>query len=390
MITIVHLITGLETGGAERVRSHLVASTNRDRFRSVVVSIREPGKMASAIVRAGVELETLRFRRGVPDPRGLCRLDRVLRELRPEILQTWLYHADFLGLLIRQLGHIPHLVWNIRCSDASLSPADIALRRMLSWCSPIPDAVVVNSRAGQHFHERIGYRPRCWEHIPNGFDTNELRPDREARSRIRAELAIDDETVVIGLPARYHPMKDHDTFLTAAAILTATRPEVRFALLGAGIEPSNRPLMKAIGGRGIADRVLLLGERDDMAAMYAAFDIATLSSAFGEGFPNVLGEAMASGLPCVATDIGDAAELLGRTGIIVPPRDPQALAAAWQKLIDLGAQERRLLGDQARQRIASDYGLGPTVARYEALYGDIAAQSEGLRARRIAAATSVQ
>jgi glycosyltransferase involved in cell wall biosynthesis len=388
MITIVHLITGLETGGAERVLSHLVASTNRDRFRSVVVSIRESGKMASAVARAGIELRTLGIPHGVPDPRGVFRLDSILREVRPEILQTWLYHADFLGLLARQLGPIPHLVWNIRCSDASLSPADIALRRVLSWCSPVPDAVVVNSRAGQRFHERIGYRPRRWEYVPNGFDTNELRPDPEARGRIRAELAIDEQTILIGLPARYHPMKDHDTFLTAAANLTATRPEVRFALLGAGTEPSNRALMKAIGSRGIPDRILLLGERDDMAEMYAAFDIVTLCSAFGEGFPNVLGEAMASALPCVATDIGDAAELLGGTGIVVPPRDPLALAAAWRKLIDLGVEGRRLLGDQARQRIIHDYGLGRAIARYEALYCDIVAQSEVLRARRVSTAAS--
>jgi len=354
----------------------------------VVVSIREPGKMASAIIRAGVELRTLRVGRSVPDPRGLLRLDRVLREVRPEILQTWLYHADFLGLLIRQLGRIPHLVWNVRCSDASLSRADIALRRMLSWCSRVPDAVVVNSRAGQHFHERIGYRPGRWEHVPNGFDTNELRPDPQARGRMRAALAIDDETILIGLPARYHPMKDHDTFLTAARILIATRPEVRFALLGAGIEPSNRALARVIESRGVADRVPLLGERDDMAGMYAAFDIATLCSAFGEGFPNVLGEAMASGLPCVATDIGDAADVLSGTGIIVPPRDPQALAAAWRKLIDLGAEGRRLLGDQARQRITRDYGLGSAIARYEALYSDIVARSEAFRTRRGSTAAS--
>jgi glycosyltransferase involved in cell wall biosynthesis len=253
---------------------------------------------------------------------------------------------------------------------------------MLSWCSPVPDAVVVNSRAGQHFHERIGYRPRRWEYVPNGFDTNELRPDCEARSHIRAELAIDEETILIGLPARYHLMKDHHTFLTATAILTATRPEVCFALLGAGIEPSNRALIKAVGGRGIADRILLLGERDDMAKIYTAFDIVTLCSAFGEGFPNVLGEAMASALPCVATDIGDAAELLGGTGIVVPPRDPQALADAWRKLIDLGAEGRRLLGDQARQRITRNYGLGPAIARYEALYSEIVAQSEAFGTRR--------
>jgi glycosyltransferase involved in cell wall biosynthesis len=388
MITIVHLITGLETGGAERVLADLVASTDRDRFRSVVVSIRNPGKMASAVVRAGVELRTLGIGRGMPDPRGVLRLDRMLREVRPEILQTWLYHADSLGLLARQLGRIPHLVWNIRCSDASLSPADIALRRLLAWCSRMPDAVVVNSRAGRRFHERIGYRPRRWEHIPNGFDTNEFRPDPEARGRVRAEFGIGDETIVIGLPARYHPMKDHDTFLDAAAILAAIRPQVRFALLGAGIEPANRALTKTVAGRGIADRVLLLGERDDMAEMYAAFDIATLSSAFGEGFPNVLGEAMATGLPCVATDTGDAAELLGRTGIVVPPRDPQALAAAWRKLVDLGAEGRRLLGDRARERIAREYCIGAAVARYEALYSDIVARSEVLRTRRVPTAAS--
>jgi glycosyltransferase involved in cell wall biosynthesis len=388
MITIVHLITGLETGGAERVLSQLVASTDRDRFRSVVVSIRKPGKMASTIVRANVELRTLGIRRGVPDPRGVFRLDSILREVRPEILQSWLYHADFLGLLARQLGHVHHLVWNVRCSDASLSPADIALRRLLAWCSRMPDAVVVNSRAGQRFHERIGYRPRRWEHVPNGFDTNEFRPDPEARRRIRAEFGIDDETIVIGLPARYHPMKDHDTFLGAAAILAAIRPEVRFVLLGAGIEPANRALAKTIARCGITDRILLLGERGDMAEMYAAFDIATLSSAFGEGFPNVLGEAMASGLPCVATDSGDAAELLGRTGIVVSPRDPGALAAAWRKLIDAGAEGRRLLGDEARERIAREYCLGAVVARYEALYSDIVARSEALHTRRVSTAAS--
>jgi glycosyltransferase involved in cell wall biosynthesis len=388
MITVVHLITGLETGGAERALSHLVASTDRDRFRSVVVSIRAPGRMASAVVRAGIELRTLGIRRGVPDPRGVFRLDSILRERRPEILQSWLYHADFLGLLAKQLGHVPHLIWNIRCSDAGLSPTDLALRRLLAWCSRMPDAVIVNSRAGRRFHERIGYRPRRWEHVPNGFDTNEFRPDPEARGRIRAEFGIDDETIMVGLPARYHPMKDHDTFLTAAAILTATRPKVCFALLGSGIEPANRVLAEAIAGRGIADRILLLGERGDMAEMYAAFDIATLSSAFGEGFPNVLGEAMASALPCVATDSGDAAELLGRTGIAVPPRDSQALAAAWRKLVDAGAEGRRLLGDQARERIARDYCLGAVVARYEALYSDIVARSEALHTRRVSPAAS--
>jgi glycosyltransferase involved in cell wall biosynthesis len=384
MVTIVHLITGLETGGAERMLSRLVACTDRDRFRSLVVSITGAGNMAPAVDRAGIELISLGIRRGVPDPRGLFRLGRILREVRPDILQTWLYHADFLGLVVKQLGYIPHLIWNVRCSDMSLASVSVVgggLRRLLSWCSTIPDAVIVNSRAGRLFHEQIGYNPRRWEHVPNGFDTDELRPNLGARRLLRAELGIDDETIVIGLPARYHPMKDHSTFLEAAATLAERRPEVRFALLGAGIEPSNRPLAKAITRHGISDHIRLLGERSDMAEVYAALDIATLSSACGEGFPNVLGEAMACGLPCVATDIGDALELLGPTGIVVPPCNPQALAASWLALIEIGAEGRRLLGSKARERIVRDYGLGVAVARYEALYDDIAAQSVASRDR---------
>jgi glycosyltransferase involved in cell wall biosynthesis len=382
MVTIVHLITGLETGGAERMLSRLVARTDRDRFRSLVVTITGAGNMAAAVDRAGIELISLGIRRGTPDPRGLFRLHRILREVQPDILQTWLYHADFLGLVVKQLGYTPHLIWNVRCSDmslASVSAVGGSLRRLLSWCSATPDAVIVNSRAGRRFHERIGYRPRRWEHVPNGFDTDELRPNLEARRHLRAELGIDDETIMIGLPARYHPMKDHSTFLEAAATLAAARPGICFVLLGPGIEPSNRSLVKAIGKRGLSDRIRLLGERNDMAEVYAALDIATLSSACGEGFPNVLGEAMACGLPCVATDIGDASELLGQTGIVVPPRDPHALAVAWRVLIEIGAQRRRSLGSKARVRIVQDYSLGAAVARYEALYDDIVAQSVASR-----------
>jgi glycosyltransferase involved in cell wall biosynthesis len=385
MLTIVHLITGLETGGAERMLSRLVTRTKRDRFRSIVVSITDGGNMAAAVDRADIELINLGVRRGMPDPRGLFRLNYILRKARPDVLQTWLYHADFLGLVVKQLGHIPHLVWNVRCSDmslASVSAVGSGLRRLLSWSSTIPDAVIVNSHAGRRFHERIGYRPRRWEHIPNGFDTDELRPNPEARGHLRAELGIDDETIVIGLPARYHPMKDHRTFLKAAEILAAAQPKVSFALLGAGIEPTNRALAKAIANRGLGDRLRLLGERNDMAEVYAALDIATLSSACGEGFSNVLGEAMACGLPCVATDIGDASELLGRAGIVVPPRDPQALAAAWQVLIKIGAGGRCSLGGEARARIVRDYGLGVAVARYEALYDDIATPNAGSRTGR--------
>jgi glycosyltransferase involved in cell wall biosynthesis len=375
MVTIAHLITGLETGGAERMLSRLIRRTARDRFRSVVVSITNAGTLGPSFGKAGIEIISLEMRRGMPNPYGLLRLARILRELHPDILQTWLYHADFFGLMAQRLANVPHLVWNLRCSDLALSPAAAGVRRILSWCSALPDVVIVNSRAGLSFHERIGYRPRRWEYVPNGFDTVEFSPDAAARERLRSELGIPADAVVIGLPARYHPMKDHGTFLNAAAAVAAERPGVCFLLVGPGTEPTNPALTKAIARLGLADRTRLLGERSDMPAFYAALDIASLSSAWGEGFPNVLGEAMACGVPCAATDGGDVRELLGDAGLVVPRGDPEALAGAWQALIAIGAEGRRSRGSEARARIVRDYELGVIAARYEALYTDIAARN---------------
>jgi len=369
MVTILHLITGLETGGAERMLVHLARRTDRRRFRSVVISMTGPGTMGPLLEAAGVTLRSLDLPRGVPDPRGIARLSRILRELRPDVLQTWLYHADLLGLIARWLGLVPHLVWGLQSSERG----DLAmLRRILAWSSSTPDAVVTASRAGELSHEGLGYRPRRWVHIPNAFDTAALRPDAEARRNGRAVLGIADDTIAILLPARYHPMKDHANFLAAAARLAAAHSNVLFAMAGAGTDPSNLDLAAAVAAHGLGGRALQLGDRRDIETLYLAFDIVTLSSAFGEALPMVLGEAMACGVPCVATDSGDAALIVGDTGIIVPPREPAALAAGWAKLIALGDEGRAALGTSARARIVEHYDLDRVVPRFEALYEEIA------------------
>jgi glycosyltransferase involved in cell wall biosynthesis len=369
MVTILHLITGLETGGAEGMLARLVTRTDRSRFRSVVVSMTDMGAVGPVIAGAGIAVETLGIRRGMIDPRGVSRLIRLLRRYRPDIVQTWLYHADLLGLIVDRLGYAPRLAWNIRCSDMA-GPG--AVRAILSRFSARPATVIINSHAGRRFHEGIGYHPRRWEYIPNGYDTALLRPDETARLRMRAALGIDPPASVIGMAARYHPMKDHANFLAAAARQAAARPDIVFVLLGAAIDSANRDLVRAIEAHGLMPRLRLLGERADMNAVYPALDILTLSSAYGEGFPNVLAEAMACGVPCVATDNGDAAEILGDTGIIVPPRDPQALAAGWHRLIALGPGGRRALGIRARARVVENYELNRIVPRFEALYNEIA------------------
>ncbi len=378
MITIMHLITGLEVGGAERMLMQVVSRSDRRRFRSVVVSMTGPGRMAPAIEAAGVTVRSLNLRRGIPDPRGILRLMRILREFRPAVLQTWLYHADLLGLIARRMGPRGPLIWNLRCSEM----VETRVARFLASCSTIPDGIIVNSQAGQRYHAAIGYRPRRWIMIPNGFDAAVFRPDPEARQRTRAELMIPEDTVAILLPARYHPMKDHANFLAAAAHLANRYANVQFALAGTGTGPSNQHLSEAVGAHGLATRVRLLGERPSLEALYPAFDIVSLSSAFGEGFPNVLGEAMACAVPCVATNIGDAGVIISDCGILVPPRDPEALAASWQRLIELGSEGRAKLGRRARRRIVEYYDLARAVRRFEALYEEFvkraAAETEGI------------
>jgi glycosyltransferase involved in cell wall biosynthesis len=217
--------------------------------------------------------------------------------------------------------------------------------------------------------------------IPNAVDTAALRPDPEARRHGRAMLAIPDDAVAILLPARYHPMKDHGNFLAGAARLAPAHPNLLFAMAGAGADPSNLDLAAMVAAHGLAQRALLLGDRRDIETLYPAFDIVTLSSAFGEALPMVLGEAMACGVPCVATDSGDAALIVGDTGIIVPPRDPAALAAGWAQLIALGDAGRVALGARARDRILEHYGLDRVVPRFEAFYEEIAAKDAAAERR---------
>jgi glycosyltransferase involved in cell wall biosynthesis len=206
--------------------------------------------------------------------------------------------------------------------------------------------------------------------IPNGFDTDLFRPDRRARDRIRGELGLGQQAVAVGLVARYHPVKGHAVFLEAAAMLGSARPEASFVLAGPGVGPENRELSERIGGLGLGDRVHLLGERRDVAALMAALDVGCLASE-AEGFPNAVGEAMAAGLPCVVTDVGDASFLVGEAGVVVPPRDAAALAAGLVRLLDLGPEGRQRLGEAGRRRVARHFSLAAMLDRYDHLYRDL-------------------
>jgi glycosyltransferase involved in cell wall biosynthesis len=214
--------------------------------------------------------------------------------------------------------------------------------------------------------------------IPNGTDVATFRPDPMARAAVRRELNLPEGAPLIGLVARFDPQKDPRNFVQAAARLHARRPEAQFLLCGHGMNWDNPALVRWIEGGGIRDRCYLLGRREDIPRLTAALDVATSSSAT-EGFPNVLGEAMACGVPCVATDVGDSAVIVGNTGHVVPPHTPGALADAWARLLDMPARERRDLGMRARERVASSFSIDSVVERYEALYRGLTSTSRECR-----------
>lgn len=388
-VRILHLITDLHIGGAENMVAKLVGAMDRERFENIVVSMTDGGALWPVIEQADVKVRSLNMRRGVPNPIAVLRLQRLLRTERPDILQTWLYHADLLGLLTRGRARIPRLAWNLRGSHLELSKFSALLVRALARLSHLPDVVIFNSQAGRRVHERMGYRPRRWEFIPNGVDLEEFRPNAEARTRLRADLGLCANALLIGLVARYDRMKDHANFLNAAGILAKTCTDASFALVGRGIDDTNDKLRVAIAANGLEGCVFLLGERRDVPEITAALDIATSSSS-GEGFPNAVGEAMACGIPCVVTDVGDSRLIVDDTGRVVPAKDSRGLAAAWRDLIEIGAESRANLGSAARRRIRKHYNLSAIIRRYEDLYEELTEDAQPHQRVRSCAANQHQ
>ncbi len=358
-------------GGGEQNLCSLVTSLDRSCFHNMAVSMTTMGPVGDIIRQNGIEVHALGMPKGLPDPRGILRLGRLVRRFEPDVIHAWMYHANLLGLLFMRKRAV---VWGIMCSYLDLGKYGLVYGltvRAGAALSGLPHAVVANSHAGRKIHDDLGYRPRRWEVIPNGFDTDTFRPDPQARSRVRSHLGIPLDAPVIGLIARFDPMKDHSTFFTAVRMLSKARPDARFLLAGRGVTWENHQIRQWAGDMERSGRIILMGERPDIPGILPAIDI-SCSSSYGEGLPNAIGESMAAGIPCVVTDVGDSAALVGDTGIVIPPKDPHALCEALQRLIAAGEDFRTTLGKRARKRIIEHYSMASMVRSYETLYGELA------------------
>jgi glycosyltransferase involved in cell wall biosynthesis len=373
-IKVTHIIGGLAPGGAEMMLYKLLSAIDRNRLEPDVVSLTTEGALGRRIRELGVNVRALGMSLDLRDAGKFAILTRWLCEKRPDVVQTWMYDANLAGGSAAYFaGRFP-VVWSVRAEGNDFEgypKATIMAVKLAIILSPIvPTSIVYNSEAAMRAHSVMGYSSVRGLVIPNGFDTSAFHPSSESRNDVRAELGIDDGSVVIGLVARFHAQKRYLDFVKAAAITLQTHPDTRFLLCGRGVTLQNKELANWITATGHATNFHLLGERADVARITCALDIATSSSST-EAFSNTIGEAMACGIPCVVTDVGDSSLIVGDTGMVVPPRRPELLAAAWLRLIQLGPRERAKMGREARCRIEERYSLPAIASQYERLYEEI-------------------
>lgn len=365
-----HIITGLSTGGAERALYNLLQGGLRTQFNSHVISLIDKGTMGEKIEALGVPVTTLNMPAGRPTLASIIKLRRTVGGLQPDLIQGWMYHGNLAATLARFFAdNKPALAWNIRHSLYSLAPEKKTTQYIIKanrFLSHSVDALLYNSQLSHEQHETFGFSKKKGLVIPNGINCQQFSFSLKARGKIREELAIPQAALVVGHVARFHPMKGHTNFLQAAMKVAENYPDTHFILSGLEVDNQNPSIKQYIPPR-LQQQFHLLGERSDIADLMSAMDILS-SSSWGEAFPNVLGEAMAVGLPCVATDVGDSALIVGECGVVVEPKESNALAAGMQSLLAMPERERKQLGEQARQRIEDNFTLSVIVERYALLY----------------------
>lgn len=355
-----HVITGLGRGGAERMLYTLCAKdTQSSAAELLVVSLQPGGVYRDLLTQAGVRVEDCGITSALTIPRGLLRLAGIIKREQPAILQGWMYHANGLAALALRLSgrrRLTKLIWGIRCTAMDVRNHSLLLRGALFMSRLLrrePDITIANSHAGRRDHLALKLIAEPCDVIENGVDGTAFQPGTlEQRRSIRAELGIADDTFTVITVARNDPMKDYPLLLEVARMI----PDATFLAVGLGTE-TLPPL----------DNLHRLGARADVAELLGACDVLASPSAYGEGMSNSIAEAMACGLPVVATDVGDAARLIGEAGTIVRPRDAAALARAIESMRG-DAPKRHAKGKAARERILEHFTVERVVARFRALH----------------------
>ena len=370
MVKTLHVITGLGHGGAERQLANLVSMSAQE---SAVFSLKEPGVMVQEVRKAGGPVFTGAVRRS-GSPAWILELRKVIRELRPQVVMGWMYHGNLAASLTRRLGHQGTIVWNVRHSVNDIRQEKASTRWVIragAWSARSPARIIYNSATAAEQHERLGYPAAKRIVLPNGFDLDRFKPDLRARETRRAELGVPSDRFLLGVVGRAHPMKNHLGWLKAFQILVDDGLPVHCLMAGTGVAEAEGPLTTAVRKAGMESVVTLLPPTDSPETIYTALDLLVMPSLWGEGFPNVVGEAMGCGVPALVTDVGDTAFVVGETGFVAESGDADVLATRARSALGKGQEGLARLGSSARERMLECYGLESVAQRYRSLFSDL-------------------
>lgn len=375
-IKVTHIITGLDTGGAEMALYRLLSATDSAAISSEVISLTDIGPVGRRIERLGIPVRALGMKRGLPSPSTFLRLVSWLRRSRPDVMQSWMYHADLLGGVAAFLAGQRNIVWNIRIAEVPrqnrLTMVIMRINAVLSRA--LPRKIVCVAEAAKQAHIGYGYDRTRMVVIPNGFDGEEFTASTAEIAALRRQCGFSEDDTVIGGVGRFHPDKGQENFVKAAAIVVASHPRVKFVLVGRDCDAGNARLRDWLSVGGLDRHFVLLGERQDIPVCLAVLDVFCMPSC-NEGFPNALAEAMAMGLPCVATTAGDAAILAGDAAVLVEPRDERALARGLMDVLAWSPEKRRQLGQRARARVLNEFSIARAERSFRTLYENLAMES---------------
>jgi glycosyltransferase involved in cell wall biosynthesis len=371
---VVHIITGLNDGGAEGVLTRLCLHSKGAQH--VVISLMDAGKYGPVLQQAGVVVHCLGMNPDKPSLIRFYHMIKLIRSEQPDVVQTWMYHADLLGGIAARLAGVRRVFWGIRMSSLEKGKSKrttIIISRLCALLSNwLPEKIICCANKALEFHADIGYAAEKLKVISNGYDLSRFKPDGVAGAEVRKELGLGASDFIIGNVGRFDPLKDHFNLLRALALVAKQQIPFRCLLVGKGLSPENKALVAYIAELGLQNSVFLAGQRTDIPAIMNALDLHVLSS-LSEGFPNVLAEAMACGTPCVSTDVGDALQIIGDAKACCSAQDAQSLANVIIKLALEWQQAPaawQVLKVTSNQRIADKFSIEGMVKAYEMCWFD--------------------
>ncbi|UJF23144.1 glycosyltransferase [Shewanella sp. OMA3-2] len=368
MMKVYHIITSLDVGGAETALKRLVIDT-KDDYDIKIFSLTTSGKIAGELIKEGVDVYSLNIKTLRNVIKSINLLKNIFIMDKPDVIHSWLYHADLIGGIASKLAGVKNVIWGVRTTHLKKgSFSTVVIRQLLSFLSYfIPSKIVCVAEAARDFHVKIGYSRKKMIVIGNGFSCDPQKLSELEVFRERERLGITVSDIVIGSVGRFSQDKAQDLFVQAALLVAPNNPDVKFLMVGREIDINNSLLMNPIKKSGFSSKFILVGEQSDISRWFCLFDIFCLHSRT-EGFPNVLGEAMSHGLCCASTKAGDAEFILSNTGVLSEHITSESIAFSINQLLILSSAQRIALGRLAKKRANDYFSIQKTTSQYNKLY----------------------